>query len=153
MTFSTLSARPGGALQAKAAATGVRTALDAFYGAAFLDPASWDGHPSGVVWRAFGAGAVARARRDATSLLPGRRGANVSTVALVQAGLELRILLDASFRPLGAEAIVNVRADGTPTDGAGTLHAMTSARLLLRPTGNRWFIVGYPAARTTVSSS
>ena len=152
MRFSTL-ARKGGERQARAAATRVRTALNAFYGAAFLDAASWDGHPSPQVWGAFGSGAVTRAHRDASSLLPARRGTNVATVKLVRSTLDLRILLDASLRPVGADAIVSLRADGVSNDGTGTLHASTFARLLLRPAGNRWVIVGYPTARTTVSSS
>jgi hypothetical protein len=149
VTSTSLSGRSATKV-ADSAADGVEATLSAFYDQAFVDPAEWKAGPPSSAWSAFSNAAVAQAKKDASSLtlgpVDGLQDLNVG-----HSLLGVRVLLDPSLHATAAVGTVSFDATGTLKDGATvTVHNM--ATFLLRPNGNRWLIVGYPAVSTKVNA-
>lgn len=146
-TYVGLSKR-GGKVAARRAARRIHDLLDGFYRLAFFDPGAWAGHTPGRAWRAFAPETVRRARRDARALTLGRvRG--LRFLRPNGGRLYVRVLLDPSLRPQSAVALVKLHATGALVDGRG-VRVSADPLFVLRPSGRRWVIVGYPKAKTVL---
>jgi hypothetical protein len=146
-TYVGLSKR-GGKAAARRAGARIRDLLSGFYRLAYFDPAAWAGDTPGRAWRAFAPETVRQARRDARALTLGR----VDGLEGLRAGsarLFVRVLLDPSLHPQSAVALVKFHATGTLGDGR-TVAVSANPLFVLRPSGSRWVIVGYPKARTVL---
>jgi hypothetical protein len=148
---STVALQRRNAAAARNAATAIQSTLSGFYDAAFMDPGTRrQGLPSGA-WEAFAKGLRKRARADADALTLGEAAASIERLSVTNASLSVRLLIDPRGRPTAAFATVVLDASGTGSGGE-TVLVSNRATFLLRPSGRRWLVVGYPRATTNVES-
>jgi hypothetical protein len=133
------------------AASSVQVALSSFYAQGFLAPETWTKGVPQNAWDVFDGGVRARAKDDAPSLALGTQAGDLIRLEVTKAGLTVRVLLDASGRPVAADAQVRFQATGTIAGGE-LVEVTNAASFLLRPESGRWLIVGYPNATTNVSA-
>ncbi|MGH2557238.1 MAG: hypothetical protein ACRDHO_16230 [Actinomycetota bacterium] len=148
---STVALQRRNAAAARNAATAIQSTLSGFYDAAFMDPETWkQGFPPDA-WKAFAAPLRKQAKADADALTLGEAAASIERLSVTNASLSVRLLIDPRGRPTAAFATVVLDASGTATGGEPVL-VTNRATFLLRPSGRRWLVVGYPRAATNVES-
>jgi hypothetical protein len=148
---STVALQRRNAAAARNAATAIQSTLSGFYDAAFMDPGTRkQGLPSGA-WEAFAEALRKQAKADAAALTLGEAAASIERLSVTNASLLVRLLIDPRGRPTAAFATVVLDASGTAAGGDPVL-VSNRATFLLRPSGRRWLVVGYPKAVTNVES-
>jgi hypothetical protein len=138
----------GGPLRGPAAwaAREVGRALSPFFDAAFFDPRWWASGPPADAWAVFAPDARRAARRDGSFALGGV-GTRVASLTPTRAVLRVEVLFDPAHRPLAAIAEFLVRGRGELEDGR-PLALASRGTLLLRPSGGRWAVIGFPRVAT-----
>jgi hypothetical protein len=135
---------------ARLAARSVQTTLSGFYSAGFVQIRDVPGGPPDLTWSAFSPVMRTRARKDAPSLsLVGPQ--TEAPLEVSRSDLVVWVLLDPSGKPATAVASVNFGGRTELPDGQQLLVTNT-ARLILKPSGGHWLIVGYPRARTYLNA-
>jgi hypothetical protein len=124
-----------------APAEAVRQTMAALYTTGFVDPSLWAGGRFPSLFDQFARESRGQARRDLGQLSLGRGATRLVEVRPDQALLRVRFLLDARRRPVTALAAMEFSGVGV---GAGfEVPIRHSGEYVLRPTGDRWLIVGY----------
>src|SRR5438876_819105 len=137
--------------QSAEAADAIAQRLSVFYDRAFADPASWKNGVPVDAWNVFAASVRGRAKHDASSFTPATTGVNLASFEVTKSVLRMRVSFDSSAHPQAA--FVNVLFRGTgQLVGGEKVKVENAATFLFRPASGKWFIAGYPHAKTTVEA-
>ncbi|CAN5148840.1 hypothetical protein BH20ACT24_BH20ACT24_03280 [soil metagenome] len=133
---------------ARSAATAVGRTLSGLYDLAYANPAAWENIPA-KVWNAFAPELRGRARNDAATFTLSGLPGTLRDLEVIRSSLAVRVLLGPSGRAEAAFADLTFEAAARLTSGED-LRLSNTADLVLRPVAGRWFIVGYPNARSVL---
>jgi hypothetical protein len=125
--------------------------LSSFYDVAFLDPETWTQGLPDSAWNMFDDSVVKQAKKDADSLTLGDQAAGITSLQVDETSLAITVLLDPAGQPDTAVAEVSFSASGI-RDGGESIEVTNSATFLFDQVGGSWVVIGYPNAKTTVSS-
>jgi hypothetical protein len=137
---------------AQDAAIEIAGRLSAFYDTAFLDPDVWDQRLPVTAWVMFDRSVVGKAKDDASSLTLQGSTEGLASLDAGETSLTITVLLDPAGRPDSAFADVDFAASGSLTDGQA-IGVTNTATYLFELVDGEWMVVGYPDAKTTLSSS
>jgi len=137
--------------QSAEAAAAIGQRLSVFYDRAFTDPASWKNGVPVDAWNVFAASVRDRAKRDASSFTPATTGVNLASFEVTKSVLRMTVSFDTSAHPQAAFVTVLFRGTGQLVGGE-MVQVENAATFLFRPASERWFIAGYPHAKTTVEA-
>lgn len=136
---------------AETVAAKVQLTLSDYYDFAFLDPSSWTGTTPAEAWAQFSSGAVASAKQDEASLTLSAAGGKIADLKVSSSSMRIKILFDAHGKALEAIATVSFQAGGTMKDGSA-VQVVSTGSYLLRESGGKWLITGFPHVTTTVDA-
>ncbi len=134
---------------ARSAATAVGSTLSGLYDLAYANPVAWKRNVPAKVWNAFAPELRGRARNDAATFTLSGLPGTLRDLEVIRSSLAVRVLLGPSGRAEAAFADLTFEAAARLTSGED-LRLSNTADLVLRPVAGRWFIVGYPNARSVL---